>query len=131
MSTVVYITITGKTKRFVDKINNKYHKIELAENNVPEAINDNFILVVPSYATSENHDMYQLLPLVDEFLEIGNNLEHCKGIFAAGTVNFNYLYGITGIEISKKYNIPLLKKIEMSGNNRDVEDIEKELDNIV
>lgn len=125
MATVVYYTVSGQTRRFVNKIH-RHKTMELDELNCGKPLDEDFILVVPAY---EKHVLGEVYYTCEEFLTI--NKDRCRGIFASGNINFSEsLFCITGIQLSEKFNIPVLHKFEFQGSPFDVEKIQKELDNI-
>lgn len=122
MVAIVYQTMSQQTQKFVDKIEG-YDKINL-EDNPNVTMNQPYILVVPSY---EQNVLPFVFDIFDEFLEVGDNLEYCHGIFATGNRNFGELFATTGHELSEDFDIPVLHELEFQGSETDVEKLEEEL----
>lgn len=120
---LVYYTKTGNTKRFVDKING-YESIELSPIDPFIALNEPYILVIPSYEPNVLPEIYDTL---DEFLEHGDNYELCAGTFSGGNLNFNDKFGVTAKWVEEKYDIPIIRMFEFQGGDRDVAELEKQL----
>ena len=127
MVAIVYYTVSKQTQRFVNKIEDKYTKIELTNQNPFIEMVEPFICIIPSYEQNVLPDVYDSF---DDLLSTGDNAELCQGIFASGNRNFAQLFGVTAHEISDKYNIEVLHYFEFQGSDLDVNKIEKELDNI-
>lgn len=124
---IVYYTLTKQTKRFVDKVDNKYKRIPIDEvDNLP-AIDTPYILIIPSYEPEVNPDFYELL---EAFFALKNNDKQCVGIYSGGNRNFAQLYSVTAKIISEQYDIPLLHEFEFQGTQRDINKIEEELEHI-
>lgn len=127
MASVVYCTVSRQTKRFINKVNDKHHKIELDMNNPFIEMTEPFICVIPSY---EQNVLPEVFDGFDDFLGTASNAELCQGIFASGNRNFANLFGVTANEISEEYDIPVMHYFEFQGSEYDVDKIERELDNI-
>lgn len=127
MASVVYCTVSRQTKRFINKVNDKHHKIELDMNNPFIEMTEPFICVIPSY---EQNVLPEVFDGFDDFLSTASNAELCQGIFASGNRNFANLFGVTANEVSEEYVIPVLHYFEFQGSEYDVDKIERELDNI-
>lgn len=128
MRSLVYFSFsTNNTSRFVRKIKNKNEKVEIIEipfDDPTISIENDYIIVIPSY---EEHVFPELYDLFEDFFETKDNIEKCKGIFAGGNRNFMSLFGVTAKHFSKKYNIPILHYFEFQGTNHDVDKIIEEL----
>jgi nrdI protein len=120
---LVYYTKTGNTKRFIDKING-YESIELSPIDPFIALNEPYVLVIPSYEPNVLPEIYEAL---DEFLEHGDNYELCAGTFSGGNLNFNDKFGVTAKWVEEKYDIPIIRMFEFQGGDRDVAELEKQL----
>lgn len=127
MACVVYYTATKQTYRYISKIDDKHRKVELHTDKETPIIGEPFILVLPSYEPNVNPELYYML---EDFLEDGDNLDMCVGIFSGGNRNFAQLFGITANEIAKDYGLEILHRFEFQGEKRDVEKLEGELEKI-
>lgn len=118
---LVYITLTGNVRNFVDRVG--MDSLELNPANPFEEVNEDYIVVVPSYVGYINEE-------VEEFIDYKDNLKYLVGFASSGNLNFNDLYCINAKELSKKYNKPLLFKFEYSGTDKDVYDFIEEVKKI-
>lgn len=110
---VAYLSITGNVKQFIKKLGlNDEDIIEVGENIYPESIEEDFVLIAPTY----EEDM--TFPL-NEFLD--ENKACCKGIIGSGNRNFgDDGYCFTAKDLSKEYNIPVIYDFEYAGLDSDV-----------
>lgn len=123
---IAYFSLTGQTRRFVNKLKN-IETIEITANEPDIELTEPFLLITPSYAEespTESHSQDVMSP-VFEFMAWENNARFCKGIIGTGNKNFAGLYIQTAKEISAKYQIPILYDFEFSGMPTDVEKIEE------
>lgn len=123
---IVYISIKRDTRKFANKLINdsKLEALELDMNNETTEMTKEFLFIVPSYQENVFPDLYDLS---QNFLETGNNIELCKGIIGTGNLNFAELYCVTAKDLSNKYNIPVVYKLEMQGSKVDVVNVREGL----
>lgn len=101
--------MTNNTKRLVGKINTEFEIVDLSNYNKIEK----YILITPTYNFGDIPDKVQ------EFLKAhGLNM---VGVISTGNKNWGTFYGQAGDKIADLYDVPLLHKLEMSGNKKDVE----------
>ena len=81
---VVYLSITGQTRKFVHKLD--YPLLEITPNSVFTEVQEPYIVVVPTYEKEATE-------IVNEFIEVGNNRHYFKGVAGGGNRNFNTLFG--------------------------------------
>lgn len=110
------MTVVGNTRRFVEKL--EMDSLELSDANAFSEIQENFIMIAPTYAI-------EMTDVLNDFLETGNNLSYCKGVVGAGNRNFNDLYCFTAEDISLDYDIPLLHRLEFQGSDNDVKKVKE------
>lgn len=115
---LVYMSVTGNVEKFVERVGMKSFK--LTSTNLNTEINEDFIIVIPTYVGYINYD-------VEEFLDYKDNLKHLVGFASSGNLNFDDLYCINGKELSEKYNKPLIFTFEYSGTDADVEKFKEEV----
>lgn len=110
---VIYFSVSGNCSIFAHNLNAiQDDLIELTEDNSDLMMNDDFIIIVPTY------DEYLTTPIF-AFLE--NNHLHCKGIVGSGNRNFgDEGYIFTAKDLNKKFNIPIIHDFEYAGFNEDV-----------
>lgn len=116
MVDLAYYSITGQTRRFIEKTELDGYEIKDAD---PfHEMDRQFILIVPSY----DDDMMD--PVID-FLQYKNNANNCIGVAGGGNRNFNTLYNHTARDIAKGLNIPVVFEFEFNGTLKDVENFKK------
>lgn len=114
-----YYSLTNNTRRFINKF--EYSNFEIHDGNCDEVFDKKFILFVPTYETDVSY-------VADEFLNV--NHENCIGIVGSGNINFDGLFCFTAKDLSEKYNIPIIKLIELSGSQDDVDYIKGVVDKL-
>lgn len=114
---IVYFSVTGQTRRFVQKLN--YSNIYEINAAAPfYEVGEPFILIVPTYDQ-------EITEAVDDFLSYQTNPQNFKGVVGTGNRNFAELFIFTAKDIAKKYQVPLLYAFEFSGTAIDVENLKK------
>jgi protein involved in ribonucleotide reduction len=114
---VVFDSLTGNTKRFVDKL--QLNSIKIHEGLV---ITDPYILI--TYTTGFGNAPKSTL----EFLK--SNHEHLKGVAASGNKNWGNNYAMSADVVANTYNVPILLKFELSGTKQDVRLFMQEVTNV-
>lgn len=61
--------------------------------------------------------------VVEQFMK--KNYSHCFGIIVSGNRNFGAMFGAAGDLLAKQYDIPLICKIDLRGQQRDYARIEQ------
>lgn len=115
---VVFISITGQTRKFVQKLD--MDTLEITLDNAFTEIDEPYVVVVPTYdieATS----------IVNDFIETGDNVTYLKGVAGGGNLNFNTLFCFTARDLSKKYNVPIIHEFEFQGSVNDVNKFKEEV----
>lgn len=115
---IVYMSWTGNVKDFVSKLNMTSHHID-SDGSLFE-MNDDYIIVVPTYVGYINEE-------VSSFIEYKNNKEKLVGFAGSGNRNFDDLYCINAIELSEKYEKPLILKFEYKGTDDDIKKFKEEV----
>lgn len=105
------MSIVGNTRRFVSKFD--YPNLEITESNCFTEVDQEFIMVVPSYEI-------EVTDIMNDFIETGHNLDHCQGVIGGGNRNFNDLFCFTAKDLALDYDIPLLHEFEFMGSENDV-----------
>ena len=108
---VVYLSLTGQTRKFVKKLG--MDALEITLNNAFQEIYEPFIVIVPTYEK-------EATDVILDFLETGNNKAYFKGVCGGGNRNFNTLFCFTAKDIAEEYNVPLLHCFEFQGSEYDV-----------
>lgn len=126
---IVYYSCTSEnTHRFVKLLGLRSVRIPLSMKIDCTPIKEPFVLICPTYA---NEDGSNAVPKqVIRFLNNSENRKHMLGVIGAGNRNFGALFGHAGKVISKKCNVPLLYKLELSGTMTDITNVKKGLDKL-
>ena len=113
---IIVFSLTGNCKRFVDmcKIPEE-DVIDLFD--IDYEVDFDYILITPTIGFGQVPDG------VEEFLE--NNHKHLKGVVGSGNKNWGNRFAKASETISEKYNVPLLMKIELHGNKKDIIEFKK------
>ncbi len=123
MAKIVFYSQTGQTRKFVEKIK-QVENIEITPDHFEINMHEPFILIVPSYETNV-HPI--VIDTVADFLETGDNIAYCEGIFGGGNRNFAELFCITAKTLADEYELPMLHAFEFQGSPIDVMKMEEEL----
>ena len=85
---LIYFSITGQTRRFVNKTNLEHE--EILPNDPEFEVNEDFLIIVPSYAdeTQGAERSMDIMDPVFEFMSYANNAQYCKGIVGTGNRKF-------------------------------------------
>lgn len=118
---IVYLSLTGNTKRFVDKL--EMDSLEIDSMNPFVQVDQPFVVVAPTYDIEATE-------CINDFIEYKDNQSHLKGVMGGGNLNFAELYVFTAKDLAKEYNCKLLYSFEYSGTDTDVENIKKILEQI-
>lgn len=118
---IAYYSITGQTKRFVNKLGMDGYEITDADPFYK--MDQPFVLIVPAY----DDDMMD--PVID-FLQYEDNAKNCVGVAGGGNRNFNTLYNHTAKDIASALTVPVVFQFEFNGTNKDVENFKKVVNKI-
>lgn len=115
MKIIVY-SLTGNCKRFVDMCEIPEEDVIYLQD-IDYDVNFDYILITPTFGFGE-------VPVaVSKFLK--ENYKHLKGIVGSGNRNWGERFANAAEIISSKYSIPLLMKIELHGNKKDISEFKK------
>ena len=108
---IIVLSLTGNCKRFVDmcKIPEE-DVIDLWD--IDYEVDFDYILITPTIGFGDVPEA------VAEFLK--KNYKHLKGVVGSGNKNWGKRFANASETISKEYNVPLLMKIELHGNTKDL-----------
>jgi len=118
---VVFMSLTGQTRKFVKKLG--WPSLEITLDNAFIEVNEPFIFVAPTYER-------EATDLIADFLETGHNTDYLEGFAGSGNLNFNHLYCFTAKDYARDYNVPLLHLFEFQGMDSDVERLKKEVEKL-
>lgn len=110
--TIVYYTKTKQTEKFVSKL---LEAIDIQSIKIQDEliVDTPFILLTPTYFFGE------VPKEVTEFLH--HNRNNLVAVMSSGNRNWGGNFAKSGETISKEYNVELIGKYELAGNNQDVE----------
>ena len=113
---IIVFSLTGNCKRFA-----KMYEIPEEDvvylRDIDYNINFDYILITPTFGFGE-------VPVaVSKFLK--ENYRHLKGVVGSGNKNWGNRFANASELISKEYNVPLLMKIELHGNKKDISEFKK------
>ena len=108
---VIFFSLTGNCKRFVEMCKlPEEDVIDLWE--IDYEVDFNYILITPTIGFGKVPED------VERFL--GENHKHLKGVVGSGNKNWGNRFAKAAEIISEQYNVPLLMKIELHGNTKDL-----------
>ncbi len=127
---VYFSSISGNTKRFVEKLGLENERIPLYSNEEPLVVNEPFVLVTPTYGGGQGRgeEKGAVPKQVIRFLNDENNRNLLRGVISAGNTNFGEAYCLAGEIISRKCQVPHLYRVELFGTQEDVARVRDGLD---
>ncbi|WP_208560251.1 class Ib ribonucleoside-diphosphate reductase assembly flavoprotein NrdI [Marinilactibacillus kalidii] len=118
---VVYFSLTGQTRKFVNKL--EMDSLELTPTDPFIPVNEPYIIITPTY----DREMTEIL---NDFIETEHNQSFLKGVAGGGNLNFAQLFVFTAKDLAEEYNVPLIHCFEFQGNEEDVLKIKKVVDDL-
>jgi len=115
---VYFSSVSGNTKRFVEKLGVPAERIPLYPKDDPLVVDEEFVLVVPTYGGGNGRGAVP--KQVIKFLNDERNRSRIRGVIGAGNTNFGESYCMAGDIISAKCRVPHMYKFELFGTPRDV-----------
>lgn len=143
---ILYISIEGNTRNFIKLLTNyanQQHELnndnpiinakEITEQSDFQHETENFFVFVPTYLDGGNgidNGVKELMTnVLGEYIDFGNNAQHCIGVVGSGNKNFNEQYCLTARRYAEKFNAPFLADYELRGNDSDAKRIYEILKN--
>jgi len=117
-----YDSLTGNTKRFVEKVQKQRPDWEIVKIKPKETIERPGHLITFTIGLGN-------IPLTTTVF-VKNNKDKILSVSSTGNRNWGENFGLAADKISKHYKIPLLMKIEMSGFQNDVEDFIRKVEDM-
>jgi len=106
---IVYTSRTGNVRYIESKLN------------LPSCeIHDGLVTTYPYFLFTYTDGLGDIPKHVVEFLNISNNQQNLKGIIVSGNTNFGDSFCKPAETISKWFNIPIIRKIDLRGNKEDL-----------
>jgi len=118
---IYFSTQSGNTHKFVERLAIPNKRIPTSPKNEMVRATEPFILVTPTYADNDGNGAVP--KQVIKFLNDEKNRDLMMGVIAGGNTNFGKYYGYAGTVISKKCNVPLLYKFELTGTLQDIKNV--------
>ncbi|WP_414044770.1 class Ib ribonucleoside-diphosphate reductase assembly flavoprotein NrdI [Macrococcus equi] len=115
---IIYYSLTGNVRRFIQK-SGQPRSLPL-ETAMEEEVSEPFILVTGTIGFGQVPDA------VSQFLERYHH--HLTAVAASGNRNWGQNFAKAGDLISATFQVPLLMKFELHGNQRDVELFNKKVE---
>lgn len=113
---VVYYSRFRNTKSFIDKLNMNNQSINEYDGE------SEYVLITPTYGIGEVPDE------VTSFLE--KNHKKMVAVISSGNTNWGPRFANSGRIIHEIYGVPWLYRFELRGNDEDVKNIRKVLENL-
>ncbi|MFC3932963.1 class Ib ribonucleoside-diphosphate reductase assembly flavoprotein NrdI [Streptococcus dentapri] len=140
----VYISLSGNTKAFVEKLVDylafKHPEVFVETLDVKELVKGGqdypdldqpYVAFLPTYLEGGNGvdtgDQEILTGDLRQLIAKGDNASNCLGIVGSGNRNFNNQFCLTAYQYSKQFNFPVLDVYEMRGLTADVERIAEKI----
>ena len=105
---IIFDTRTGSTERFVKKLGFNHIKIE-----------PDLIITEPYVLVTYTFGFGNIPRTTQSFLD--NNYKYIIGVASNANRNWGKNYGKAADRISEKYNVPIIHKFELAGNQSDVD----------
>lgn len=127
MTDLVYFSsVSGNTKRFIEKLGRPAIRIPLYAREEPLVVTEPYVLLVPTYGGGP---ATRAVPKqVIKFLNDERNRGLLRGVMAAGNMNFGSGFAIAGDIIARKCQVPFLYRFEVFGTPDDVTAVRKGLE---
>lgn len=127
MTNLVYFSsVSGNTKRFIEKLGRDADRVPLFPSEDPLVASEPYVLVVPTYGGGDGNGAVP--KQVIRFLNDERNRSLLRGVIGAGNTNFGEGYCLAGDIIAAKCNVPHLYRFEVFGTPDDVRAVDEGLD---
>jgi len=127
MTNLVYFSsVSGNTKRFIEKLGRPADRIPLHARDEALHADEPFVLVVPTYGGGDGNGAVP--KQVIKFLNDERNRALIRGVISAGNTNFGSAYCLAGDIIAQKCKVPHLYRFEVFGTPDDVRAVDDGLD---
>lgn len=108
---IVFASRTGNIRNIISKLPS-IHSVELE---------DDMLISKPYFIFTYTDGLGDVPSKVLRFLD--NNKLMLKGVIASGNTNFGSTFCRAANTISLKYNVPIIRKIDLRGNSDDIKAI--------
>lgn len=117
---IAFTSRTGNVKYIVNKLG--LPSIEISSN---LTIHESYFLLTYTDGLGDNPKV------VNDFLENKQNQYYLKGVIVTGNINFGNNFCKNADTISTKYNIPIIRKIDLRGTQEDLDQIKIHYDKLL
>ncbi|UQS84611.1 class Ib ribonucleoside-diphosphate reductase assembly flavoprotein NrdI [Apilactobacillus apisilvae] len=134
---ILYISIAGNTRNFVNNLIEFSKKVNEDDENSPliEATeisdqtdfdheNSNFFAFVPTYLDGgngiDNGVKEMMTNALGEYIAYDDNQNYCIGVVGSGNKNFNEQYCLSAKRYAESFDCPFVGDFELRGNDSDV-----------
>lgn len=118
---IIYFSLTGNVRRFIQRAGLS-NTMALTESNKTEEINEPFIIVTGTIGFGQVPDPVQA------FLDV--NHKNLKAVAGSGNRNWGNNFAKASEEIANNYNVPLLMKFELHGNQEIADEFREKVVNL-
>ncbi|MCQ9209430.1 class Ib ribonucleoside-diphosphate reductase assembly flavoprotein NrdI [Granulicatella seriolae] len=115
---VVYMSLTGQTRKFVKKLG--MDALEIVPDNAFQSIQEPYIIIAPTYDIEATE-------ILNDFIETAENKSWLRGVAGGGNRNFNTLFCFTAKDLAQDYQVPLLHCFEFQGTDQDVNKLKEKV----
>ncbi|WP_022884424.1 class Ib ribonucleoside-diphosphate reductase assembly flavoprotein NrdI [Glaciibacter superstes] len=127
MTEIVYFSsISGNTRRFVEKLGRPAQRIPLYARDEPLRVDRPYVLCLPTYGGGNGHGAVP--KQVIRFLNDEKNRSLIRGVIGAGNTNFGEAYCLAGDIVAAKCKVPHLYRVEVFGTLDDVRTVDEGLE---
>ena len=127
MTDIVYFSsVSGNTRRFVEKLGRPAARIPLYARDEPLRVDEPYVLCVPTYGGGGHGGAVP--KQVIRFLNDENNRSLIRAVIGAGNSNFGEAFCLAGDIIAAKCTVPHLYRVEVFGTPDDVRIVHEGLD---
>jgi len=123
---VYFSSVSGNTKRFVEKLGLPASRIPLHARDEPLVVEEPYVLILPTYGGGDGSGAVP--KQVIRFLNDERNRRLIRGVIGAGNTNFGSAYGLAGDIVARKCAVPHLYRFELFGTPDDVRIVHDGLD---
>ena len=118
---IIYFSLTGNVRRFIQRAGLS-NTMALTKANKTEEINEPFIIVTGTIGFGQVPDPVQA------FLDV--NHKNLKAVAGSGNRNWGNNFAKASEEIANNYNVPLLMKFELHGNQEIADEFREKVVNL-
>jgi protein involved in ribonucleotide reduction len=112
---IIYASRTGNVRYIINQLN------------LPSSeIVEDLVIQLPYFLITYTDGLGDVPERVEKFLMNKKNQLNLKGIIVSGNVNFGDMFCRPAEIISKRFNVPIIRKIDLRGTRQDLDEIRKQ-----